>query len=49
MRVVAVHALRESLRRRVFVVVLVMSVVFLGLFAWGASEVFDDVGEVGVN
>ena len=49
MRVVAVHALRESLRRRVFVVVLVMSVVFLGLFAWGASEVFEDVNSFGVN
>ena len=29
MRVVAVHAIRESLRRRVFLVVLVLSIVFL--------------------
>ena len=49
MRVVAVHALRESLRRRVFVVVLVMSVVFLALYAWGTSEVFEDVRGFGVN
>lgn len=41
-RVVALHSLRESLRRRVFLVVLLLSVVFLGLYAWGASEVFDE-------
>ena len=41
--VVARHALRESLRRRVFVVVLVLSAVFLGLYTWGAAELFDDV------
>ena len=44
MRVVAAHALRESLRRRVFVVVLVLSGLFLGLYAWGADVLFDDVG-----
>ena len=43
MRVVAVHAIRESLRRRAFAVVLVLSVVFLGLYAWGTSVLFDDV------
>jgi ABC-type transport system involved in multi-copper enzyme maturation permease subunit len=42
--VVAGHALRESLRRRVFIVVLVLSAVFLGLYTWGAAELFDDVG-----
>jgi ABC-type transport system involved in multi-copper enzyme maturation permease subunit len=42
--VVARHALRESLRRRVFVVVLVLSALFLGLYSWGASELFEDVG-----
>jgi Cu-processing system permease protein len=42
-RVVAAHAIRESLRRRVFVVVLVLSVVFLGLYSWGAAELFEDV------
>ena len=49
MRLVAAHALRESLRRRVFGVVLVLSVVFLALYAWGASELFQDVESFGVN
>jgi Cu-processing system permease protein len=48
-RVVAVHALRESLRRRVFVVVLVLSIVFLGLYAWGTAQLFEDVRSFGVN
>jgi Cu-processing system permease protein len=48
-RVVAVHALRESLRRRVFLVVLVLSVVFLGLYAWGTSQLFQDVRGFGGN
>ena len=47
--VVASHALRESLRRRVFVVVLILSVVFLGLYAWGASELFEDVDSFSGN
>jgi ABC-type transport system involved in multi-copper enzyme maturation permease subunit len=42
-KVVALHAVRESLRRRVFAVVLVLSVAFLGLYAWGASQLFQDV------
>lgn len=41
--VVAAQALRESLRRRVFLVVVVLTIVFGGLYAWGASELFDDV------
>ena len=41
--VVAAHALRESLRRRVFLVVLILSLLFLALYAWGASELFEDV------
>jgi Cu-processing system permease protein len=41
--VVAGYALRESLRRRVFLVVVVLTVVFGGLYAWGASELFHDV------
>ena len=49
MRLVAAHALRESLRRRVFVVVLVLSVVFLALYAWGTSQLFQDVRDFGVN
>lgn len=46
MRAVAAHALRESLRRRVFVVVLVLSAAFLGLYAWGASALFDETADV---
>jgi Cu-processing system permease protein len=42
-RVVAALAIRESLRRRVFVVVLVLSLAFLGLYTWGTAELFDDV------
>jgi Cu-processing system permease protein len=48
-RVVAFHALRESLRRRVFLVVLALSVLFLALYAWGTSELFSDVQEFGGN
>lgn len=40
---VARYAIQESLRRRVFVVVLLLSVGFLGLFAWGTSAAFDEV------
>lgn len=49
MRVVAAHAIKESLRRRVFAVVLVLSIVFLGLYAWGTSELFDDVSGFSSN
>ena len=35
------YALRESVRRRVFLVVLVLTAVFLGLYALGANEAFD--------
>ena len=41
--IVARYALQESLRRRVFVVVLVLSVGFLALFGWGTSAAFDEV------
>jgi Cu-processing system permease protein len=37
------YALRESLRRRVFLVVLVLTAAFLGLYALGAKEAFDVV------
>jgi ABC-type transport system involved in multi-copper enzyme maturation permease subunit len=42
-KVVALHAVRESLRRRVFAVVVVLSVGFLALYAWGVSRLFADV------
>jgi len=47
--VVAAHALRESLRRRVFAVVVCLTLAFGGLYAWGASELFDDVSGFGPN
>ena len=47
--VVAAYALRESLRRRVFAVVVVLTLAFGGLYAWGASELFKDVTGFGNN
>lgn len=47
MRVIAAHALRESVRRRVFAVVVVLSVAFIGLFWLGARELFSSVDELG--
>ena len=41
--VVMGYAFRESLRRRVFLVVLVLTAAFLGLYALGAKEAFDSV------
>ncbi|MDQ3609668.1 MAG: ABC transporter permease [Actinomycetota bacterium] len=40
---IAGYALRESIRRRVLTVVLVLTAVFLGLYGWGTSAVFDEV------
>jgi Cu-processing system permease protein len=47
--VVAVHAVRESLRRRVFAVVVVLTLAFGGLYAWGTAELFEDVTGFGGN
>jgi Cu-processing system permease protein len=43
--VVARHALRESLRRRVFTVVAILTVLFLVMYALGAEWTFDEVAE----
>jgi Cu-processing system permease protein len=40
------YALRESLRRRVFAVVLVLTVAFLGLYALGAEKAFDETQDL---
>ncbi len=48
-RIVAAHALRESLRRRVFVVVLALTLAFGALYAWGVNELFADIDELGGN
>ncbi|MGH3042814.1 MAG: ABC transporter permease subunit [Gaiellaceae bacterium] len=41
--VIVGYALRESLRRRVFLVVLLLTVAFLGLYALGTKEAFEVV------
>lgn len=41
--VIVGYALRESLRRRVFVVVVLLTALFLGLYGWGTDEAFKDV------
>ena len=43
MTVVAAYALREALRRRVFLVVLLLSAGFVALYALGAAQLFNDV------
>jgi len=39
---IVLYGLRESLRRRMFAVVLVLTLCFLGLYSWGAHEAFKD-------
>ena len=41
--IIVAYALRESLRRRVFAVVLALTICFLGLYGFGAAEAFHDV------
>ncbi len=48
-RVVAAHALRESLRRRVFLVVVGLTLAFGALYAWGVNELFSDIDDFGGN
>lgn len=43
---IAAYGLREALRRRVFVVVLVLTLVFLALYALGTSYLFDHLSGV---
>src|ERR1700712_2403263 len=44
---IAGYALRESLRRKVFLVVLVLTVGFLALYALGASAAFHETDKIG--
>ena len=44
--VVAVHALEEALRRRVFAVVVVLTVAFLGLYWLGARKAFEETRDL---
>lgn len=41
------YAVKESLRRRVFAVVLVLTAAFLGLYALGAEKAFDEAQDFG--
>ena len=43
LRIVAGYALREALRRKVFVVVVVLTVAFLALYTYGCEQAFDEV------
>lgn len=43
--VIVGYAVRESVRRRVFIVVLLLTAVFLGLYGWGTVEAFEDVDQ----
>ncbi|HSD81449.1 MAG TPA: ABC transporter permease subunit [Solirubrobacteraceae bacterium] len=47
--VVARLALREALRRRVFAVVVALTLAFGALYAWGADELFKDVSGFSQN
>jgi Cu-processing system permease protein len=47
--VIAGQAVRESVRRRVFAVVVVITLAFGGLYAWGAHELFKDVSGFSQN
>jgi ABC-type transport system involved in multi-copper enzyme maturation permease subunit len=44
-RVIAAFALQESLRRRVFVVVGLLTIAFLALYSLGTWQLFDSVGD----
>ena len=48
-RVIALFTLRESLRRRVFLVVALLTAAFLGLYTLGTWQLYRDVGDVGSN
>lgn len=45
--IIAGYALQEALRRRIFHVVLVLTVVYLGLYWLGADTAFEEVPEIG--
>ena len=41
--IIAVYALQEALRRRIFHVVLLLTALYLGLYWLGANTAFDEV------
>jgi len=46
-RIVGGYALREALRRKVFVVVVVLTLAFLALYTYGSAQAFDEVTRFG--
>jgi ABC-type transport system involved in multi-copper enzyme maturation permease subunit len=48
-RIIAAFTLRESLRRRVFLIVALLTVAFLALYGLGTWQLNRDVGQVGAN
>ncbi len=50
MTAIVLYSLRESLRRKMFAVVLLVTATFLGLYAWGVNAAFKDTASfVGPN
>jgi Cu-processing system permease protein len=47
--IVARYALREAVRRRVILVVVLLTVCFLVLYGWGCAVVFDEVNSLGAE
>jgi len=45
LRTIAAYALREAIRRRVLLVVVVLTIGFLALYAFGSNEAFKEVAE----
>lgn len=49
LRIIAGYALREAVRRRVLLVVVVLTAGFLALYAFGCNEAFEEVSRHGVG
>jgi ABC-type transport system involved in multi-copper enzyme maturation permease subunit len=47
LRIIAGYALRETVRRRVLVVVGILTLAFLALYAYGSAQAFDEVSRFG--
>ena len=48
LRIIAGYALREAIRRKVLLVVVVLTVAFLALYAYGSAQAFEEVSKLGV-
>jgi ABC-type transport system involved in multi-copper enzyme maturation permease subunit len=47
LRIIAGYALREAVRRKVLVVVVVLTIAFLALYTFGCAQAFDEVDKLG--